>query len=491
MNLRIFGRNAVVYAFGTIILRASSFLLIPLYTHHLSLEDYGLLSTLLLTIQILITIVDFGIRSGMMRFIAEYEKKKRIDEFLGSALLLNILGGVIVTLITLLVLKPIFMHVLHIERVMDFAVLTCMAAVFQSLCINVISFYRARNMGIMFMIVNLAAALLLISGTVIFLIRLNMGIQGILISQIVSYGALWVVITAIIIAKNGISVSKPTFLMLLKFGFPLIFAMGGNLLMNTTAVYFLGYFTSMAQVAVYSLAFKIASIAEMVVILPFQLAYEPFVFANLDSPGIKAVISKLTTYLLLAFAFVGFGIVFVFRDLMSLIAPPEYSPAYLYIFLFLPGIAAQGLHYVGQSLLHIKKRTHITGLTVSFFSLLSVVLNYFLIQQYGIYGLILVFNLTMIAIAVSLLVLGINSFSIKLEAGRLLIVGFVFVVLLVNVFTFRGISPVIYYPVLIAALLSIAAFLYYGKFLRTGEREFISGLFKSRHFYPVQKQQDA
>lgn len=488
MNLRIFGKNAIVYSVGTVVLRASSFLLIPIYTHYLSISDYGLLATLLLTIQILVTIVDFGIRSGMMRFMAKYEMEDRLKEFLGSALAVNIMGGAATTLITIFIFSPILQFVLHSKDISNYIMLTCLTAVVQSLCINIISYYRAKNLGLIFMIINLAASILLITGSLLFLVKLKMGIEGILISQIISYGSIWIVVTAIIFAKHGLSVSIKLFLMLLKFGFPLIFAMAGNLLMNTSAVYFLGYFTNLEQVAIYSLAFKIASIAEMVIILPFQMAYEPFVFANLHNPEIQGTISKLTTYLLLGFTIVGFLIVFVFRDLISLIAPREYYNAYLIIFLLLPGIAAQGLHYVGQSLLHVQNKTHVTGIIVFSFSLLSVGLNYLFIRLYGIMGLVAVFNFIMFAIAVVLLVQGSKTFKIKLEAGRVIMLSVVFVILLVNTFIFRNMSSFIFYPAALIVVFAAGILLYLVKFLKKNEKAFLTGLFKMKRTAVIEKQ---
>ncbi|MGE5412519.1 MAG: lipopolysaccharide biosynthesis protein, partial [Clostridiales bacterium] len=160
----------MVYSLGTILLRVSSFLLIPIYTHYLSISDYGLLSTLLMTIQLMVTIVDFGIRSAMMRFVSKFDSEHRLKELLGSLLSLNILGGVIVLIITVILLRPVFGNILHINNVFSYSMLTCFAAINQSLCINLISYYRARNKGFLFMIINLSALFLLIAGSIVFLI---------------------------------------------------------------------------------------------------------------------------------------------------------------------------------------------------------------------------------------------------------------------------------------------------------------------------------
>ncbi|MGE5411861.1 MAG: lipopolysaccharide biosynthesis protein, partial [Clostridiales bacterium] len=310
-------------------------------------------------------------------------------------------------------------------------------------------------------------------------IILKRGVPGILLSQVIGYGLLWFFITIHISFKNGLAFSKEVFIMLMKYGFPLIFAMAGNLIMNTSAVYFLGYFFGLEKVAVYTLAFKIASIAEMSVILPFQLAYEPFVFENLEQPGIKNVIAELTTYLFLIFAFVGFAVVFAFRDLIKLVAPADYYPAYYYVFLILPGVAAQGFHYIGQSLLHIERKTYITGITVSSLSFVSIILNFFFIRMFGIYGLVLIYDLTMFAIAVMLVSQGIKTFRVSFEIKRMVMVLVIFVVLLSAVFVFKNISSFLFYPLMLFVVINMIAFLFWGNFIKPKERLFLLSIGKS------------
>ena len=95
----------------------------------------------------------------------------------------------------------------------------------------------------------------------------------------------------------------------------------------------------------------------MVLILPFHLAYGPFVYANIKTPGIQDTISKVLTYLMLCFAFVALGIAYVTRDLLGIIAPIEYFAAYQFTFLMLPILAFRGIYYIGESLLYISNKT--------------------------------------------------------------------------------------------------------------------------------------
>ncbi|MCB9247698.1 MAG: oligosaccharide flippase family protein [Ignavibacteriales bacterium] len=68
--------------------------------------------------------------------------------------------------------------------------------------------------------------------------------------------------------------------MLFKFGYPLILATSGTILVTTSGNYFLGSFRNLEAVALLAVGYKVATIGIMILIAPFQLAYEPYVFSN-------------------------------------------------------------------------------------------------------------------------------------------------------------------------------------------------------------------
>ncbi len=89
MDLKPLGRNTVIYALGNIGLRAASFLLIPLYTHILPKADFGRLATVLFTVQIMLVLMNAGVREALVRFAAEAREGGRTGELLGTCILIT------------------------------------------------------------------------------------------------------------------------------------------------------------------------------------------------------------------------------------------------------------------------------------------------------------------------------------------------------------------------------------------------------------------
>lgn len=478
MEIKLFGKNTLIYSIGNVCLRASSFLILPVYTHYLSMDEFGLLVALLLTIQVFCTLMGLGVGRSLMRFTAEYQKSNRMGELLTGALLLNFMAGIFVSLFALMLFEPLFRSILHTENVMPYLILSCATAVAQSLYLNTISYYRAKNDGFKYVIYTVSAAGLLIVLIFYNLVILDLGVKGVLYAQIISYGCLWVVLSVNILKNIGVAISAVTIRKILYFGFPLVFAMSGDLITETSAVYLLSYFTDLTQVAIYSLGYKLAQIASIVLIYPFELTFEPFLYSSLDKPDLSERVSKIITYFLIIYSFTAIGIAYISRGLLWLMAPAEYNPASIIVFLLLPGIAFSGIQFIGQSLLHIGKKTIVTALTISSFTALSVVLQYLLIPHWGIYGVVFIFNFSILSIAVVLMVLGMREFPLALESQRLLVTAVLFGCSIFFIFLLRNTSAFLYYSIIPVAIISGCILLFLSDFLHSPEKEIIKSIFK-------------
>jgi O-antigen/teichoic acid export membrane protein len=298
-----------------------------------------------------------------------------------------------------------------------------------------------------------------------------MGIAGVLIAQSISFALMWLSVLIWIIYKNGLTISSRTVRILFKFGFPLIFAMSGDLIINTSGNYLLGYFNNLEEVALFSLAYKIAAISIMILIGPFQMAYEPFIFRHKENEDIDKLIAKISTYVLFAYIFVCVGILVLFKDLIRLIGHNEYNDAYYLLFLLLPGIGLTIFNYIGQSLLHFKNKTNLTGIIVLFSTLISLLFSYFLIKYQGTIGLIISLNFYLFISSFLLLFYGMKEVKIKLELKRLLIISFIGLGLFIAIYYLSFTNGVIFYPISLLLFSGSLIFLYLSSFFDFEEKE--------------------
>jgi O-antigen/teichoic acid export membrane protein len=189
----------------------------------------------------------------------------------------------------------------------------------------------------------------------------------------------------------------------------------------------LSYYSGLESVAIFSLGSKLASVLSIAILLPFQLAFQPFVFNHLAPTEVKEVISKAMSYLFFAITLMFFIILFGARVFLPLIAPPEYSSAFSIILFLLPGISFIGLYFIGETLLGAVKKTYLIGFIMSVYALFAVGLNCLLIPPLKSYGAVIATNIFYIFAGVTLLMLGKKYFSFCIEWRKITVFGMIYI----------------------------------------------------------------
>lgn len=472
MSLKFLGKATFLYAVGNVCLRAASFLLIPIYAHFLEIDDYGLLMTLLLSTQFMVAAMNCGTEHSIVRFAKHYEKNGQLNVLMGTTFLLSIIASLIAACIVLTLLVPFFRVVLHRQDVTALVVLTLFSSLFQSLCDMLTAYYRSQNQPIKYTFVGVATALMLTVLSFTFLFFLKMGVAGALIAKIIANGWIFSMIAWQIYSKTGFRISFLAVPKLLHFGVPLSMSCFGQFAVTGAGIYFLSFLSGLESVAVFSLGYKLASVLLMVLVLPAQLAFQPYVFSQLDSPDIKRLMSRSLTYLTWAVVGGSFCILFAARLMLPLIAPPEFSSAYIVTLLTMPAMAFLGLFYYGETLLKTSQKSYTIGLLVTLSAIFSIVANFILIHYISWYGALLASNITFLFMGGSLFAIGLKEFPLPIEWRRLRIATVLFVgVLLLNFFLLK--SNLYVYSAVMAVIAAMVIFVVFrSRMLDESEKDF-------------------
>jgi O-antigen/teichoic acid export membrane protein len=327
------------------------------------------------------------------------------------------------------------------------------------------------------MITGLISAGILMVTSYIFLYVLRMGIMGALWAKIATYTIILLPISFDIFSRTGVRISFSLLPTLARFGFPLVFSMSSELIITGASVYFLSLFSGLEAVAIYSLGLKLAMALGIILILPFHMSFQPFIFASLDSPNVKKQMSQLLTYLILAISGASFCILFGSRLLLPYIAPPAYSSAYSVILLLLPGMACIGIYYFAETLLIAARKTYIIGFTMTIFAIFCVVLNYSLIPALGWYGAIIASNVCSVLIGSTLLIIGIKKFPTPIEWERICTAAGLLIFLLFVFFMVRNTNLILFSVITLSAALGGVLMLFSFHFFHNDEKLLIKKLF--------------
>ncbi len=416
MDLKHLGRNTVVYGVGNFFLRFTRFALIPLYTRLLSPGDYGLLLTLLATVEVVKIFMGLQMSPALIRYYKESERDRTEGTLLGTSILVEVLASVAFAAICMVCAAGLTLRVGWSADILRYAAPVCILAASEALYLHVISYHRARNQAVRFMVESLAGSILVVLASAAVLGLGGPWLGALLFGHAASYAVVGAVVLLRICRTVRPSFSLGLVPRLFSFGAPLVLSASAWFVLELADKYFLAYFRSLEEVAIYGVGYKVASILVMTVVVPFQIAYGPFTFAILEEEGARRKLARIFFYLVLAMGLVAVAVALASPVVVHVLAPPSYRSAALVALCILPAGVLLGLFQWASALIHIAKKTYLIGILMAFVSILNLALNFLLVPRMGWLGAALATNLSFLVAVVVLFILGLRLYPVPLLA---------------------------------------------------------------------------
>ena len=397
-------RQGGIYALGNVVVKASGLLLAPIYLNSrlLPLSDYGYLSILLITAQILIFLIGLGLGIGMLKFGTDpaFDDDKEALPFtvlLTTVVLTSIAvwllwqwGTAIAVLllddpdrlpvirwlllyVAFEVVSAIPMMMLRMqERAGYYAIMLGIKMV--SLVVGVYWFVSAQEMGLEGVLCAYAAASLL---TMLFLVavtltRVSWKYQPALVSRLVRYSA------------------------------PLIFMSLASLILNAGDRYVLKALASTEVVGLYEWGVRISGILNLLVVQSFQLAFTVIGLKELGA-GNKGLHQAVFKHFCIWVGWAVLGLSLFGYDLTLILvwfgADPTYLEASPLIFPLSMGFMIYGIYIVVVNVLYAEWKTRTISIIVIGAATLNILINFALIPLFGAMGAALATVLSYSALA--------------------------------------------------------------------------------------------
>ena len=84
-SLRSIIKGTSIYTLGSVLIKASGFLLIPVYTRYLTPDDYGVMSIVAVIVAILTAVLSMGMFQAQTRFYYDFnEDRDKVGRLLFS-----------------------------------------------------------------------------------------------------------------------------------------------------------------------------------------------------------------------------------------------------------------------------------------------------------------------------------------------------------------------------------------------------------------------
>ncbi|RYL98453.1 polysaccharide biosynthesis protein [Sporolactobacillus sp. THM7-7] len=370
--------NSIIFAVGNFGSKLISLLLVPLYTYYLSTEQFGTVDLITTTITLLLPFFTMSVYEAVLRFVMDRNYDRR--SVLSNALILTGIGLLIAFFI-----YPIFVRIFPFH---DFMLYFYLFLFTKSVNNSLMQFIRAEGKVKLFASVGIISALIVLIGSLIFLVQWNMGTAGYLLSLISAD----LVSCAIMILFGKVyrhfsirSLDLNLLREMLIYSMPLIPNALMWWIMAVSDRYFITYFVGIGANGLYAMANKIPNILNMVNSIFFQ-AWQ---MSAIEEAGSKEKDTFFTNVFHI-FATTMFlctsGLLVFLKLLMEIVIAPAFYQAWAYVpFLLLAVVFASFSGFLGTNYIAAKKtmgafRTSVIG------ALVNVALNFMLIPTIGTNG---------------------------------------------------------------------------------------------------------
>jgi O-antigen/teichoic acid export membrane protein len=380
-------KNTSLYSIGTILPKAASFILLPIYTSFLSVDEYGIISAMIVFNAFLTILITLNIERSIFRLYYDYETAAQKKEYIGTVFISILCFSTIMIGVMFLTRDYISLIYKSIDFYPYFliSIFTVYVGIYGSMLRVLLQVIQKVKLFVMLGIVQFIISSLLI---LLFVVYFKEGAYGYLKGVLFGNLIMVPIFLKLLLPHINFKFNRVIIINTLKYSLPIVPAvLAGQIIDLSDRIFIENYFSSL-DLGLYSLGYTIAGVV-LVVTGAFKKAYDPF-FYKIANSKTKAVSLKILTntneaYYIITI-FICFSITLVSKEMIYWFFPKSYFIAYKIVPVISLAYAVSKISgLINLSFYQEKKTLKLMELSI-YAAILNVALNFILIPLYGYYG---------------------------------------------------------------------------------------------------------
>lgn len=381
-------KHSGIYSLGGLLPKLIGYLLLRLYTTELGASGYGNFAIFDISLQIFVAVFIFSLPTAMMRwYIPEKDEDKRRSILYTSFTAIFIIAlALVAILIPLCGRLSILFFQTDIYKT-AFLILALNIGL-QMLSTYTLTYLRMRQKSITYIILTVIRFTLVLALNIYFVAYRHMGVEGILLSQLIGNVFLFLYTLVFIVKEFNFKFDRPVFKEMMIYGFPLIFATLSVQLLRLSDKYIIFFMMDATQTGIYNLGYKIASIVNVLIIHSFQLGFLPIAYGMIGKPGAKRFYSKMLTYYVLVLVMCSLALILFNKEMLMFVSPndPVFMKAMKVIPLLAIAFIFEGMRQIFAINFHIMKKTRYNAWINMGVAVFNIGLSMLLVKSFGYIG---------------------------------------------------------------------------------------------------------
>ncbi|NLO18809.1 MAG: oligosaccharide flippase family protein [Ignavibacteria bacterium] len=427
-KIKTLASDTLVYGIFTVVSRFLTFLLTPLYSNYLTLDEVGDVTYIFSIIAFLNIIYNIGLESAFFRFYKKDDlllSKKAFSNSYLPIVFSSLLFSSIIFINSEAIARslPLTTNAIQIIKISAFI------PFFDAIAVIPYALLRMVRKVKKFSTLRFLQVVVAVTLNVLFVVVFPLGSKGVMLAQIIS-NALAVFIFIPELRKYLIlKIDKTLLKQMFRFGIPTVPASLSSIILQIADRPILIHLTNSVQGAIYSVNYRLG-IPMMMFVGIFEYAWKPFYLSNYEEKDAKQLYARIMTYFSLVcaaiFLLTGFYMDFVVRFpfVGGKFINPDYWEGMGIIPIILAAYFFNGLFTILSAGFHIEKRTDYLPLAVGIAAVLNIGLNFLLIPHIGYWGSAYATLIAYFISAVLLYIFAKKVYYIKYELKRLFLIVF-------------------------------------------------------------------
>ena len=321
------GKHTLYYGVGLLVEKVVAFAMLPIYTRYLTPADYGVMQLVGLTLEVVSIVAGARLANGVHRYYhkAEGEADKRAVVSTALILLtvtfggLGVACGLLAPHLSMLVIGTTEHTVLFQLASASFGL--------QGLIIVPFAVLRVREQSRLYTIATIIKLAMQVGMNVYFLAFAHMGAKGIFLSTLIATAVTGTTLSTLVVRQVGLRFWTPAANDLLRYGMPLVGVQVASFFVTFGDRYFLQAHANAAAVGLYSLAYQFGFLVSAIGYQPFATMWEPMRFEVAKRPDKDRLFARSFVYMNLLLMLVSVATVVYARDVLRVMANPEFHSA--------------------------------------------------------------------------------------------------------------------------------------------------------------------
>jgi O-antigen/teichoic acid export membrane protein len=325
-------KSSAIYTFGSLLRQVVSFLMLPIYTRHLSPSDYGVVEMLSVISSVLALIAGTHIGLATIRFFHAAPNEDEQKTVLSTATFTILLASCLVYLLFLLVLQTpagawITGATLGDSKFTTLLLLFSLTIIFQPIEEQMFTLLRLKDRPWAFIWLSTVKLAMQLGLNILFVVVLELKVAGVVYGSVITGGTFAVVSFLYTRLYGGWRFSPAISRKIIVFIFPLMIGAFGALYMSVSDRYLLQSLHDSASVGLYALGARFADILMVIGWWPFINVWQTHRFEIAKAPDaaqqFRNVFCAVTVYLI----WLSLGIATLTDDVLRLLATEGFWPA--------------------------------------------------------------------------------------------------------------------------------------------------------------------